>query len=242
MKNVILLGVVAVVLFSVSAGLSLYLNTPKPTEEAKTTETPKKAKAPAEPESDRPIVRSATNMGADDTSKLAAQLREQLGTVRDREAKLETRQKQVELILQDIRAERDVLDRLRIQVGAELKLVGEKSGDLDKKFAELETERKKLAQGTADLSRTRTEYDKDERVNLGKMATLYDAMAPENAAKILQQLADTGKMETAVKVLAQMKASKASRVLSEMPDAALAAQLLEKMKGLKPAPVTLPEG
>lgn len=244
MKNMILLGVVAIVLFSISAGISLFLNTSKtPVEETKTADTGKKSKV-GDLEGEKPLVRPSVNSGAEDTSKLANQLRDQLSSVKDREAKLDSRQKQVEIILQDIRAEREALDRLRQQVGNELKLVAEKSSELDKKYTDIENEKKNLVKGNADLSKTRIEIDKDERMNLTKMAGLYDTMAPENAAKILQQMADGGKMDTAVKVLAQMKPAKASRVLSEMPDAALAAQLLEKMKGLKPMipATTTPEG
>lgn len=239
MKNIIVLGVVAVVLFSVSAGLSLFLNTQK-TDDTKTTEKEKEKekKAKPTPDTEPPVVRPGVNSAAEDTSRLAAQLREQMGNVKERETKLETRNNQITLMLQDIRSEREVLDRLRQQISAELKLVSDKSADLDKKFAELESERKNLAKGNADLSRTRTEYEKDERTNLGKMALLYDSMAPENAAKILQQLADTGKMDTAVKVLAQMKPAKASRVLAEMQDTTLSAQLMDKMKTLKPASAT----
>ena len=165
-----------------------------------------------------------------------------MARIKERESKVEIRQKQIDLILMDIRSDREILDRLRNQIATELKLVSEKSGELDKKFAELDTERKQVAKSTSELGKGRLEIEKDERTNLVKMASLYDAMAPENAAKILQQMADTGKMDTAVKVLAAMKPAKASKVLSEMPDSSLAAQLLEKMKSLKPAPGTTPEG
>ena len=78
-----------------------------------------------------------------------------------------------------------------------------------------------------------------EDKNLLKMAAVYDAMPPENAAKIMQQLADTGKMETAVKLLSQMKETKAAKVLAEMSDPALAAQMTEKVRGVKRASTPL---
>ena len=239
MKTILTFGVMAVVLFSVAAGLSLYLNAPK-IDESKDATKKKSKEKDADGEADRPIVRAPVTSGADDAAKNAVLYQAQVAGLTEREVKLDARRKQVELVLQDIRSEREELSRVRQQLAAELKLVADKSAELDKKFTSLDEQRKLLAKGSADLSKGRTDYEKDERTNLTKMAALYDGMAPETAAKILQQMADTGKMETAVKVLAQMKPAKASKVLSEMPDAALAAQLLEKMKGLKTTPT--PEG
>ena len=90
-----------------------------------------------------------------------------------------------------------------------------------------------------EIKRSMTEFEGVEQERVKQMAAMYDAMAPENAAKIMQQLADTGQIETAVKVLATMKERQAARVLAELPDPSMAATLLDKMRTLKkPSPQT----
>jgi flagellar motility protein MotE (MotC chaperone) len=181
----------------------------------------------------RPVVRSGGPPNAEDTARLANSLRDRLKAVREREEQLGSRQKQLELIYQDIRGERNVLDELRKQVGDEMKALNVKLDSVDHKFTELDQKRQSVEKSTADAQKQRTDFDTSERKNIDKMATMYDSMAPESAARILQQMADGGKLDTAVKVLAQMKERQAAKVLAELSDASLAAQLLEKLRGLR---------
>lgn len=97
--------------------------------------------------------------------------------------------------------------------------ISAKAGEIDTKIAEIQKKQ-------ADL-------DAIERKNIDKMAAMYDTMAPESAAKIVQQMADSGKLDTAVKILAQMKDRQAARVLAELTDVTLAAQLLDKLRLFK---------
>ena len=232
MKNYLVMGFCALVLFAISAGLSIWLNQPHSTE----SESPKKGAA-KEPERDRG--RAAEPARSADTpteEPRPGTLRDSALALRDREARLERRQAQIEIILQDIRATRDSIDDLRKQVQTELKLSEAKAAEVQNRVNDLKEQKRAVDRNLADLQKRQVDLESGERKNIDKMASMYDSMPAENAAKILQQMADSGKLDTAVKLLASMKERQAARVLAELPDTALAAQLLDKMRGLKRAP------
>ena len=158
MKTILTFGVMAVVLFSVAAGLSLYLNVPK-TDEAKDSSAKKKNNKDKDPdgESEKPIVRPTTNATAEEMAKQSAQFQLQQAGLKEREAKLLARQKQVEVVLQDIKSEREELERLRQQFSAELKLAADTTVDLEKKYAAFDDQRKSIAKGKAELATGRRE-------------------------------------------------------------------------------------
>lgn len=221
MKYALQIGLLAAMLFSVSAGLSIWLNR-SPTDTAHTQTGEEKAakkatgkeaerpeKDPAEPKT--PPRPEPTPGAGSDAAAAAA--------VRDREARLEKRAAQIDLILRDLQAAREAHDALLRQVTAELKQAAGRVNEVEAK--------------AADLEKKKVDLDAAEKKNLERMAGLYDAMAPETAGPILKQMADSGRMDTAVKVLALMKERQAARVLEALGDTMLAAQLLDRMRGLK---------
>jgi flagellar motility protein MotE (MotC chaperone) len=107
---------------------------------------------------------------------------------------------------------------------------------MEKQRSGLDEERQKISKNTQEMEARIVQLQKEEQDNLKKMSSMYNSMAPESAAKILQNMADTGKMETAVKVLGLMQERQAAKVLAELTDAGLAAQLVEKLKGLRRVP------
>jgi flagellar motility protein MotE (MotC chaperone) len=245
MKNFLILGLVALLLFAVSAALSLWLNSSKEGEADK--KEPKKTAKETTKDKDkdkddelRPAIKPTPSLGTDEGGRLAAQLREQLAIVKEREAKLDRRQAHIELLLQDVRSEREVIENLRKQVAVEMKMVAEKMTEVEGRFTQLDREREQNAKKIDEAQKRVLDITQAEDKNISKMATMYDSMPAENAAKIMQQMADSGKMETAVKLLSQMKETKAAKVLAEISDPALAAQMLEKMRGVKRT--TLPIG
>jgi flagellar motility protein MotE (MotC chaperone) len=253
MKRYLLYGLTATMLFAASATVSLWMQQqqlrPKGdaeashTAKAATKETGGKAaketaKADAGEEL-RPVVRPSGPPNAEDTVRLANSLRDRMKAVREREEQVNSRQKQLELIYQDIRTERNVLDELRKQVADEMKVLNDRSLSIDRKVGDLDQQRQAATKSLADVQKRQIDLDGNERKNIDKMATMYDSMPPESAARILQQMADNGKLDTAVKLLSQMKERQAAKVLAELSDASLAAQLLEKMRGIKrPTPAT----
>jgi flagellar motility protein MotE (MotC chaperone) len=257
MKRLVIYGLAATLLFAGSATISSFVLTSKvkgPESEgtAKAAHGDSAAKHAAEGakhggaekdagekgESLRPVIQERAASGADENVQLASSLRDRLQAVREREKQLNNRQQQLEMVYQDIRGERTVLDELRKQLSEEMRNLNEKMSSVERRASDVEQESKVNQRRLTDLGRKQIEVDAVEVKNFNKIASMYDSMEPESAAKILQQLADSGKMETAVKVVAQMKDRQASKVLAELSksDASLAGQVVEKLKGLKRVP------
>jgi flagellar motility protein MotE (MotC chaperone) len=249
MKRFLLYGLTGTMLFAASATVSLWMQQqqvhPKTADGEKNEHASKSAdKEPAgkgkhetakadSAEELRPVVRPSGPPSPEDTVRLANSLRDRMKAVREKEEQVNARQKQLEMIYQDIRTERNVLDELRKQVGDEMKALNDRSASVERKVGELDTQRQAATKTLADIQKRQMDIDGSERKNIDKMASMYDSMAPEAAARILQQLADNGKLDTAVKLLSQMKERQAAKVLAEFGDASLAAQLLEKMRSIK---------
>lgn len=223
MKNFVILGLTALLLFAISAALSMWLNQGRYASENSpgTEKTAKKSsseKEAPEPHPAKTEPKSESGFGGVDPASLA--------TLKMREAKLERRAEEINIILKDILAQRDLIDALIRQVTVELKSAEGKMSDLEVRAAELE--KKKI------------DFETAERKNIERIAGLLDAMSPESAAATLKQMAESGKLEVAAKVLTLMKDRNAARALGELADPALSAQLLDKMRLLKSATTTTP--
>jgi flagellar motility protein MotE (MotC chaperone) len=255
MKKLLIIGVTSLILFGVSASASYFWQQkqksehgPEMTEkiDLKSKETskhhapPAPAAAPSHGDSaPRAAVRPAYNSGTEEIARMTNELRTRLAAVREREEQLTARKKQIELIQEDIRGERSALDEMRTQVKNELESLNDAIQGVEKQRSNLDDERQKITKNTQEMESRVLQLQKEEQDNLKKMSGMYNSMAPESAAKILQNLADTGKMDTAVKVLSLMQERQAAKVLAELTDAGLAAQLIEKLKGLRRAPANV---
>jgi flagellar motility protein MotE (MotC chaperone) len=216
-RSIIQLALVALVLFGVSAALSVWLNQSRTGESENPDKEPKSAAAPndeKQPEKAAPKISPKDEKGTGPESPPAAAVAD----VRSREERLERRQAQMDLVLRDLQAERDAVDALLRRVTAEAQAAAAAARE-----AATAPPAAKLPDPTA--------ADPDA---IRRMAAMYDNMTPESAALILKQMADGGKLDTAVRILAQMQPRQASRVLAEI-EPELAAQLLEKMRTLKRA-------
>lgn len=219
MKNFLVLGLLAALLFTVSAALSVWLNQSKHAAEAdkdkeKDKVAAKGAKAGEPKETTEP--KAAPKVEPPPPGPESAAL-----IVREREAKLDRRAAQLELVVRDLQSQREATEAALQAVLSEMKKVSNETSKLDA-----------LAE---DLRRKKVEFEAGEKKNIEKIAAMYDAMTPEAAAPILKQMADTGKLEMAAKILVQMKERNAARVLEAMNDPALALQILEKMRGIRAA-------
>lgn len=244
LKNIIITCLVAALLFAVSAGISLYLQGPasqpgagKDKDAAKGEVKAGKEGANEKParksEDLPPLVTAPPASTNEQAARLLARLQEKEQALKAREEAARKQEGRLEIVLEDIRGERALLDLLRKQIAAELARLTDKQATVARKASGLEVQKKEAAKLLADMRARQIELEKGESTNLTKMASLADSMPPEKAAAVIKQLADSGKVDTAVKLLGQMKASRAAQVLAEITDAALAAQLLEKMLGLK---------
>lgn len=189
----------------------------------------------------RAAVRPTYNASTEEIARMTGELRARLSSVRDREEQLAARKKMIELIQEDIRGERAALDELRTQIKNELEALNEAVEGIEKQRGSLDDERQKISKNTQEMEARIVQLQKEEQDNLKKMSGMYNSMAPDVAARILQNLADTGKMDTAAKILGQMQERQAAKVLAELTDAGLAAQLVEKLKSIR-RPSANPDG
>lgn len=220
MKYFIQLAFAALLLFSVSAALSLWLNQSRQSPETREGEkAAKKGGKEFEPPSEKGGKESKAPgkaEGPHEPSSGGA-----MAAVREREDRLERRQAQIDLILRDLQSEREAVDALVRQVTSEAQAAAVRVGEAESKIAAAP----KAPAGP----------DPAERKNIEQLARLYDNMAPESAAPIIKQMADSGRMDTAVRILAQMRDRQAAQLLAALSDPSLAAQLTEKVRQLKRA-------
>ncbi len=242
MKKLLLYGLAATALFALSATVSLYLLPGKPVAAdsskagaAKTSESPGKSGETEPAEKLRPLVKSATP-DTEQTAQLLQALRDREKAVKEKEDQTSQRRKQMELVYQDIRGERAVLDDLRKQISEELHEVGKKLVEVDKKSGDLDKQKQTVGKDIADLQKRQLDLVATEQKNIDKLAKVYESMAPESAARIIQQMSDTGRLDTAVKVLSLMKERQAAGILDQLTDPGLAGQITEKIRLIKRNP------
>ena len=219
MKNLLILALASLLLFSVAAGLSIWLQQSKaPTEATKDKDDDKKKSAKEKPE---PVDKEKPPKDKSEVPETV--------TPKERETAFEKRQARVELILADMRTERDDFDKLSKTVAAETK-AAIAAADEDLRLADLKNAQKPNDPPKKPLVPF---VDPGEQKNIDKLAAMYDAMAPDAAAKLAAEMSNNGSLETAVQILAKMKDTKLAKVLEAMPDQALAAQIVEKIKKLR---------
>ena len=239
MKNIILTCLAAVLLFSLSAAVSLYLQNPgfKRDKDAGKADDPSEKSAAAKKDKKEdpatPIAQQPPANTNEQVTKLLTKLQDRDLLLKKREDDLRKQEARLEIIMDDIRGERAGLDALRKQFTEEMNRLNEKQDNINKKSRGLEEQKESAAKLLAEMRKRQVELDKGESANLTRMATISDSMPPEKAAAILKQLADGGQMDTAVKLLGQMKERRAAQVLAELTDVALAAQLLDKLRGFR---------
>ena len=233
MKNILVIGLVSLVLFGISAGLSVWLqmNAAKSSDTAHADEKDKKKK----PADDHGDGKGKTDDHADphkadpkdkptETKPAAA------GKDADR---VEYRRLQMEVVAADLNGQMQEYDRLLKQIGVEMKALLAQQEQLDAKAAEIKQAEDRSTKAAADVKKGLLEVEDSERANIARIAALADNMPPETTAGILQQLVDSGKIDTAVKVLASMKERTAAKVLAAVTDPSVPPLIVERLKTLK---------
>ncbi|MER3416548.1 MAG: hypothetical protein C4297_10100 [Gemmataceae bacterium] len=172
-------------------------------------------------------------------AQLVLRLRERLKSLKDREIELENRSKQLDVIWHDLKLEREELGKYRKQILEESKALAEQAAALEKKHRAFLAEKEQMQKDLEKLASRLRELEAIERENLKKTATMFESMAPENAAKIIGHLAANGNMDMAANLLSLMRERQAAKVLAELPEGT-AAQLLEKLRSIKKS--TTPAG
>jgi flagellar motility protein MotE (MotC chaperone) len=233
---------IAVILFGLAAGVSWYLQgqgqgPTKDIEEkaAKAGEHSRGKGISHELPPTRPLPRTPVSPEAERISAFAANLERQQESLKSREQHLAVREKQMDLIHDEIKKDQKKLDVVRKEIDNELHLVQEKLDVLEKRTGEGAKEREKTAAQLEEIRHATLELGGVESKNLRQVAGIYDKMDPEAAAQSIQQMAEQGKLDTAVTILAAMRDRQAANLLGELSkqDSNIAVQLFDRMRFLK---------
>jgi DNA repair exonuclease SbcCD ATPase subunit len=236
---------VAVIMFSVAAGVSWYMQNQQ-TPPGNDGEE-KAAKGPAEhvhvkPASvetalPRPLLRPSASPEAERLTGMAVSLQRQQEALKNREKALAEREKQIDLAHEEIKKDQKKIDAIRKEVEAELQLVQEKLEVLEKRVGET---RENIQRANVTLEEAKSvslELGGVETKNLKQMANIYDKMDSEAAAQNILQMVEKGKLDTGVAILANMRDRNAANILGEISkqNTDVAVQLFDRMRYLKAA-------
>jgi hypothetical protein len=260
MSKLIKLLSFAVILFSAAAGGSWYLQFQKQQADAKDTspegakaahgsashggtahakaEPPAKVSAHKTPEAEqppRPLPRPATSTDTDRITQMAASLQQQQVTLKKREDFLQNREKQIEIVHQEVLKEQKKLDGVRKEIQAELQLVAEKLDLAEKRLAEGDKQKQKIEVQKEDVQNAVLQISSVETKNIKQLATIYDKMETEAASQSIQQMVDQGKLDMAVSILSHMRDRQAAGLLGDIAkqDPDIAVRLFDRMRVVK---------
>ena len=239
MKKLILMAVIVVVLFGISATSSWLLrqHTASPADHGDSAEAGGDKGQKSLSQDTRPVARSPFNPDADKAAQLFGDLRNQTDALKAREQLFNARQKSLEIIYQDLRAERAAVDELRKQCNDELKALADKLDSLDRKAGDVDHQRKEIVGKIDDFEKRKLQFaNTEQKKTFDRLGNVYDTMDPDAAARLLQHMADTGSIDTAVKILTVMHERQASKVLAAFPDKTTAVQLVDKMQSVDRGP------
>jgi DNA repair exonuclease SbcCD ATPase subunit len=241
MRTVIIIAVLAVVLFSAAAGVSVFLtnyfaekNAAHHDDAAAAQETGKELPPLTKGSESGPKPRPGSS--APDTEQLVqelAKLRERQELVARREQQLARRQRDLELIKEDIRSEREEIDRARKELSDQFKGAEEDLAGLERRALDLEKKRQETEDLVKDAKTKVYEADEVRKQGAKQVGGIMDTAEPAEVARMFETMVESGDLMTAAQILANMKDRRAAAVLSAFQDKATAAQLAEKMVGLK---------
>lgn len=237
MGKLIIVGVVAVVLFAFSAGLSFYLKKAEPEANggSAAVERPAKVKdsTPVPPPESKPGLRAPFQPEGEAAVSMGLALTDRQERLKIQEQSMALRKKLLETIQDDLRKEGIAIDLQKKDIKALLKEMEQQVAAMEAKASEIEERRLKSAAQDKVLKKTMVEFEGVESDRVKQMAALYDNMEAEAAAQSLQQMADTGDLDLAAKILSLMRERKAANVLAMFPDRGVIVQLMDRIKVLK---------
>lgn len=232
MKNILIVGGVSLVLFSVSFALSVWLNASK-TATAPTTKDEKEAKKKgddhAADKGHGDEAKKESDPKAHDTKPPEPKL---TTGPKDNNDQGELRRLQMEIVLQDLRLQREEYEKRTKAFAAEMKAVQAEGDANDMRAKELNQVEQKAKQKEDDLKKRVLDVDKNELARIEQIALMMDKMDAEKAAEIVQYYADGGNLDTIAKILSKMKSAKAAAVFAALTDPSLGPQLIDRMKAM----------
>ena len=206
----IILAVVGIGVFAVSFMVSRHLISPAKTQAA----PPPAAPAPAAPHAAAGDVILDTPPSVEEKHlyDLVKEVRQKVQDCQKREQALEEQEKRAQMARQIIDREAQNLETQRLQLASALT---------------------KLKETQAELEKTRVAIDREETVNLKRVAAVYDKMDAAAGGRILEGMCTNKQDADAVKILHYMTERSVAKVLAEITDKSLAARLCEQLKRVK---------
>jgi flagellar motility protein MotE (MotC chaperone) len=216
MKKIVLIAVVVVLAGLAFAGaflLSRRLNVTTGPAEAKAASTPTATPTAAEPgEAEKTAAQDVPRLEEKQLYELVREVRQKVNDCQKREQELDEQDRRLRMARQVVERESQDLENLRAQVATSVT---------------------RLKETQAELEKLRIAIDKDEAVNLKRMAAVYDKMDATAAGRILETMCANKQSGDAVRILHFMTDRTVAKVLAEFTDKQLAAQLSEQMKRVK---------
>jgi hypothetical protein len=246
MRTVIAFVVMALVLFGLAAGASIFLTNylkeqGKSHSEASAGDKDSGKELPPLARGTEGAARSRPSPTPESEQVVQewAKLREREQAVIRLERKVTHRQKFLDTIKDDIRSECEEIDKLRKDVADQVKGAAEELASAERRVQDLEAKQKVEEAMLKDVKSKVYEADTVRRDNLKRVGGIADTAEPAEVAAIFERMAEGGAqgLMTAAQLLANMKDRRAAQVLQAIQDKRLAADLLEKMIGLKQAAV-----
>jgi len=212
-KYLIILGVLAVVSFGVSLGVSLLVGDRKP--------PAGKSASPANPPSRSEALLAGLSNDAPARKTLL-------------------KQQQLEELIKDLQARMTEYERKELKQAEREKRIALAEETLQRRAKELEKLRMELVgpltrlrDAVAELERSRVLIAKQEKVALQTIASKYERMDPEKGSGILATMCASNQIDDVVKILYYMSERVSAKFLAEMSDQAMAARLTAMMKTIQ---------
>lgn len=225
MKNILVIAVVSLVLFSISAALSLWLQTSKQTVASDSDKKDEAKKSHSDHEGAASDKHDEHTSGG--SSEKPFTLKPLDAGPKDREEKYELQQAKMEVILYDMRLHREEFEKKAKLLSDELRTVQAEvdASDARLKQAQQIEEQKKKESALKPTSAN----DPPNPASLAKVASLAEQMEPAELAKMITEMAGTGNRDRAARILHGMKETKAAKVLAEIEDVDLQNALVDRI-------------
>ena len=242
MKAIVATIITCLVLFSVSAAASWYLNQPEDNQEqmadtdteqnedpeADETSLPGKQpevqeKVEAMPVSHRP----SQTLSLEAMLQMSRSMKQMEAKLLQRKQLLQKEEQRVKVMYEDLRRERKELKSFNEGIEAKLETMKQLSAEMKQTLTEIEkkqAESQKVVQGPSSESQASEIQNKVDKVK-GWFANLE---APQ-AAEYLKEFANNGQLEFAAALIQKMSDRQKSKILSSLNDPTLVGQLIDSL-------------
>jgi hypothetical protein len=248
MKSMIVVGLVGVILFGISAGVSWLVVLPKlaATAEEKLSEEDQQPLDPPAmpgniPEQDKlenmPVaLRPEIPVTVEAVTELAQSIMKKEQLLVASEKRLKDEEKRIGLLFEDLKREREELTAFGQRVDAKVLQAREAAELLNLETQSLANQKKTLSALEKKTGKDSTDVASDaldDRVKLVK--SWFAKLEPESAASYLKEMVNRGDMEFAARMIDSLEERQIAKILEAFNDPPLIAQIVEAFTNNKEA-------